>query len=237
MPTPTFTTVCTKSDQIAANIYDIRFARPADFSYNPGQFVMWTVPLLDNPQDTQPRAYSIASSPDEDELIFVVKYLEGGRASEWIKHQLKPGDEVQMQGPLGRFGAGHSGGETLMICTSTGVAPFRSMLRHHFMRQCDARVDLIFGFPTADEIFWLDELRDLAQLCHRFFFHPVLSRPTDDWKGHRGRVQQVIPQIAPDLTQKQIYICGNPAMTNDVKKLCLEEWGIEKPNLHVEGFI
>jgi ferredoxin-NADP reductase len=40
-----------------------------------------------------------------------------------------------------------------------------------------------------------------------------------------------------DFSGKSLYVCGNPDMTTDVKKLALTEWGMDKKDLHVEGYI
>jgi hypothetical protein len=35
----------------------------------------------------------------------------------------------------------------------------------------------------------------------------------------------------------KLYACGNPQMTLEVKKLALEQWGLQKMDVHVEGYI
>jgi NADPH-dependent ferric siderophore reductase len=50
-------------------------------------------------------------------------------------------------------------------------------------------------------------------------------------------VQAIAHAAIPDFTARQIYVCGNPSMTLELKKLCLEQWGIDKRDMHVEGYI
>ncbi len=103
MPTPSHTIVCTGKRLVAPNVYELAFQKPALFPFKSGQFVLFDVPLLTHPDDIQPRALSIASSPNEGELLFAVKLKEGGRASEWVKKTLHEGISARMQGPLGLF--------------------------------------------------------------------------------------------------------------------------------------
>lgn len=237
MPTPSYQITCTKNEKIADGIYEIFFTKPEGFTFKPGQFVLFDIPLVDDLNDIQTRAFSVASSPKEDQLIFAMKMKEGGRASRWIEELLKEGDEVRMQGPFGNFMLDtETEKDWLLICTSTGVAPFRSQLVSYLPEQT-RRIDLIFGVRNEGDLFWQEWFENLAKAHENFFVHFALSQPTDDWKGHKGRVQTLAPLIGDDFTNKKVYVCGNPAMTGDLKKICLEDWGIEKQDFHMEGYI
>ncbi|PIR49591.1 hypothetical protein COU79_04055 [Candidatus Peregrinibacteria bacterium CG10_big_fil_rev_8_21_14_0_10_54_7] len=238
MPTPAFHITCTKNALIAQDVYEMRFRKPTDFSYKAGQFILFDVPLVENPEDIQTRAYSIASAPHEKDLLFIVKLLEGGRASRWVKESLSEGDTVRMQGPFGRFLLDdEEKSEFLFLCTSTGIAPFRSHVLEALHTGDTRTMDLMFGNRFAGDLFWMEEFEKLALEHPSFSFYPVLSKPTGAWKGHKGHVQDIALQITKDLTKKRIYICGSPAMTDELKQLCLASWNIPKENLHVEGFI
>lgn len=238
MTTPTYHTTCTSNSPIARDVYEFACKKPEGLTFQPGQFVLFSVPLVENPLDIQPRAFSIASSPDETDLLFVAKMKEGGRASRWILELLKPGTSVTMQGPMGLFLLDQKTvNDYLFICTSTGVAPFRSMIRDVLLAGDRRRIDLVFGARTEEDLFWMEELTALTAQYENFFLHLALSNPSEQWKGHRGRVQTLVPQIVRDFSQKSIYICGSPEMTKEVKELCLEQWNVPKDDLHVEGYI
>ncbi len=238
MPVPSHQLRCTKNERIANGVYDFRFEKPAEFSFKAGQFVLFDVPLIENPTDIQTRALSIASSPDENELIFVNKQKEGGRASRWIEQVLTPGMEVRTQGPFGNFLMDESSDKPLLfIATSTGVAPFRSQILKMLRNGSTRKMDLIFGVRHEEDLFWKDEFRAIAQQYPNFFLHIALSGGSDAWDGHRGRVQTVVHLVAPDIANRSVYVCGSPNMTKEVKELCLNEWHVEKKDLHVEGYI
>lgn len=238
MTTPSYTVACLKNERIARDIYEFRLEKPEALSFEPGQFVLFDVPLKGSPEDIQTRAFSIASSPDEAELVFVAKLKAGGRASVWIEEMLRPGSPVRLQGPFGRFVLHpEKPGDLLFICTSTGVAPFRAQVVHALTAGDGRRMDLIFGVREEHDLFWVEEFSALARAHANFFLHIALSQPMDAWSGHRGRVQTLVPLIAGNLPERMVYICGNPAMTTELKNLCLNEWGVCKENLHVEGYI
>ncbi len=238
MPVPSYQLRCTYNERIASGIYEFHFEKPENFSFKAGQFVLFDVAHIDNSADIQTRALSIASAPHEQELIFVNKQKEGGRASTWIEKVLKPGTEVRTQGPFGNFRMdAESDKDVLFIATSTGVAPFRSQILDMMHANSTKKIDLVFGVRSEEDMFWKKEFEEMAQKYPNLFVHFPLSNPTGDWKGHKGRVQTLVPLIVPDITNRQIYICGSPDMTKELKQLCLETWHVEKKDLHVEGYI
>lgn len=238
MTTPKYTIACFKKENVARATYDLEFEKPAGFSFQPGQFVLFSIPLVEHPEDIQTRALSIASTPDESHLRFAMKMQPGGRISRWIEEILRPGVTVEMQGPFGFFLLDRdTPKEYLFIATSTGVAPFRSQIKSALSADDRRRMDLVLGVYGEEDLFWQEELTALAQRHENFFLHCALSDPSDAWKGHRGWVQSLVPQIVRDFSGKSVYICGNPAMTKDVKQLCLTQWGIPKTDVHAEGYI
>jgi NAD(P)H-flavin reductase len=238
MPVPSYQLRCSFNERIANGVYEFRFAKPAELLFKAGQFVLFDVALIDNPADIQTRALSIGSAPDEAELIFVNKQKEGGRASTWIEKVLRPGSIVRTQGPFGNFRIDEANTKNfLFIATSTGIAPFRSQILNMTAGGEARRMDVVFGVRSEEDLFWKEELERIAQENSNVFVHFALSQPTDAWTGHRGRVQTLVPLIAPDITERQIYICGSPDMTKELKSLCLDMWHVDKKDLHVEGYI
>lgn len=238
MPIPRHDITCTEKTLIAKDTYQLRFSRPADWTFKAGQFILLDVPLLENPSDIQTRAYSIASEPGEDDILLSVKLKAGGRSSTWVEQTLTVGMHATMQGPFGNFvlpAASHK--PYLFLATGAGVAPFRAQIRELLARDEQYPIDLIFGVRTEDELFWTEEFTALSRAHPRFSFHPTLTRGGDAWTGHRGRVQSLATFVAPDIAQRIVYACGNPDMTKEVKPLALEQWGVPKQDLHVEGFI
>lgn len=238
MPVPSYQLTCTRNTVIARDVYEFAFTRPKEMTYKAGQFVLFDVAHPENPQDIQTRAFSIASSPEEDELLFVAKMKEGGRASVWIKDRLQVGSTVRTQGPFGRFILDReTTKDYFFIATSTGVAPFRGQLREALLAGDKRRMDLVFGVRSEQDLFWAHECQNLARQHANFFLHIALSQPTKHWAGHRGRVQTLAPLIAKEFANKNVYMCGSPEMTKELKQVALEEWNIDKKDLHVEGYI
>ena len=238
MPTPIITVPCLRYAKIAKDIYEFTVKKPAGFAFKAGQFVLFHVPLLHNPSDVQTRAFSIASAPHEDDLLFVAKLKEGGRASEWIAKSLHVGSPVTLQGPFGLFTIKEDRQkDTLFLATSTGVAPFRSQIFDCLHRNDRRTMTMVFGVRAEEDLFWVDTFTALAQRHKTFAFHPALTQGSPSWQGKRGRILHVAREIVEDSSGQQLFVCGNPAMCKEVKEIALSIWKIPKEDVHVEGYI
>ncbi len=242
MVTPSYTVVCTKKNLLAPGVFEFGFPKPENFTYNAGQFVLFDVPLLSHPTDVQPRAYSISSAPSDEELLFVIKLMPGGRMSTYVEKELRVGTTMTFKGPFGFFTLkDDESSNVLLACTGAGVAPFRSMAFEALKTGDPRSIDLLFVVRNEEDFFWLDDFRDLAAKHPQFRLHLSLTQPKDGWQGLTGRVQQAIPQVF-SIVQKNmsdflLYACGNPDMTKEVKALAIGPWGIAKERVHIEGYI
>lgn len=238
MPTPSFTIECIRKDLIAEGIYEVEFTKPEGLNFSEGQFLLIDVPLLDNAEDIQPRAYSIASSPDDDTILLVIKLVEGGRASTWVKDQVNIGTTTRVQCPFGKFILDpDTQKDYVMMCTSTGIAPFRSQLRTILPKGDTRKIDLFFGLLNEQEIFWEEELKELAGQYPNFTYHISVGDQASNFDGFKGYVQQHAAEMITDFSNKQIYICGAPIMAKAVKEEAINSWGVSKEDVHMEGFI
>lgn len=237
MTIQTFSSTCTELTQLTKDVWQFRFQKPDGLNFIAGQYLLFQVPLVENPNDIQPRAYSIASGPDEDDLLFIAKVFPGGRFSEYLLHTLRPGVTMKMQGPLGRFVLGDTADHHLMLATGTGLAPFRSQILE-LTKKADKRpIDLLFCVRSEDDLFWLPEAEKLMLNYGNGKLHVMLSDGSASWNGLRGRVQDHVLKIRPDVRASKLFACGNPQMTLDVKKLAVEVWGMKKDHVHVEGYV
>lgn len=239
MPLITYTVICTGKKLIALGVYELRFTKPTGFTFQPGQFVLFHVALIENPADIQTRALSIASVPSEDDLLFIAKMVPEGRISRWIEEVVTEGSPAPFQGPFGNFLLDRvTDKEYLFIATGTGIAPFRSMIGSTLSQGDARRMDVVFGVKSEQDLFWQQELIDLPREYPSVSLHVVLSSGSPQWTGHRGRVQEVAPAVAHEnFSGKSLYVCGSPAMCQDVKRLALTEWWMQRKDVHVEGYI
>src|SRR2546421_956985 len=78
------------------------------------------------------RSYSIASAPDDEHLVLTVERLDDGEVSPYLVDDLRPGDELELRGPIGGYFVWETstGGPLLLLAPGSGVVAPRAMLRH-----------------------------------------------------------------------------------------------------------
>lgn len=196
-----------------------------NLDFRPGQFITLDLPIHEK-RHKRWRSYSIANIPADDGLIeLCIVNLEQGAASQYLFNEIKIGDPVRFKGPDGAFtwNAAMDNKEIIMICTGTGIAPFRSMLldlkKKGPLKQA---IHLIFGTRRQEDILYRDEFTQLALDDPNFKYTIVLSR--EDWPGVKGYVHQVyLKDYAEKDSQRIFLLCGWSMMIDEgVENLLLK---------------
>ncbi|MFQ5474990.1 MAG: ferredoxin--NADP reductase [Candidatus Nanoarchaeia archaeon] len=214
-----------ETKDLTPTVFLLAFSVPDDFSFEPGQYVSIAIPVEGNVR----RSYSIASGPDKKRRIeLCIKRVEHGVGSNFL-HGLKPGDSVEMLGPLGNFKIKDKSKDLIFIATGSGIAPFRSMIP-----TVKGKVILLSGVRYEDEVLFADEWTALEKE-RDFKHHQIISRPRDpDYSGEKGHVQQLFKHI-PEGFNGHFYLCGLWLMIEESVK-ALEEKGFRKEQIFYERY-
>lgn len=171
--------------------------------------------LLD---DGTQRCFSIANAPHQKDLLQLhVRLVEGGKFTSHVFNEMKEGDALQVQGPLGTFFLHEENDKPVIFMSGgTGFAPVKSMLERAFEIGQKRPMLLYWGAKTSADLY-LADLPEQWQCEHENFkFIPVLSEPEHepDWQGRTGLVTDAILQDCQELGGYQIYACGSPSMVD-----------------------
>jgi ferredoxin-NADP reductase len=185
------------------------------------------------------RSYSIASAPEDDLLVITVERLEDGEVSPYLVGELRPGDELELRGPIGGYFVweAHSGGPLLLLAGGSGIVPFRSILRHRAAVGSKVPVRLLYSSRTLGEVIYRDELARLAdgnEVDVRF----TLTREwPEGWTGFRRRIDaELLRELAwPVQERPLVYICGPTAFVETAAS-GLVELGHEPSRIKTERF-
>ena len=206
------------------------------FDFNPGQFVSLSAEVGSAYIGTKiiTRAYSLASMPNGNRFELCLNLVEGGHFSSLL-FDMKPGDTVDMAGPVGFFVWRQPMSEAILVATGTGIAPFRGMLQQRFASGVQAKVHLVFGVRYEASLMYREEFERLASEHGEFTFWPVLSRPPADWQGRSGHVQEHVMEALGERRDVDIYICGLKAMVDDLRGR-LKAAGVDRKRLIYEKY-
>jgi CDP-4-dehydro-6-deoxyglucose reductase len=208
------------------------------FDFKPGQFVTLDLPIHEQ-KNKRWRSYSIASAPNGTntfELIIVL--LPDGLGTTYLFKGADVGTEIMLRGPVGVFTMPPVLDKDLyLICTGTGIAPFRSMVHYIHKNKIPHRnIYLIFGCRTLPDALYKDEMITLVANEPNFFYQPTFSKVTDVPVGFsRGYVHAVYEKIIREnnFAPANFYLCGWKEMIDEARERIVQ-LGYEKKDIHFE---
>ena len=219
------------------------------------------------------RAYSMANYPAEGDVFMLTVRIatppfkpdrsgfmsvNPGVASSYI-FSLKPGDKVLMSGPFGEFhvkehldaGRGTARRETqlpemIWVGGGAGMAPLRAQIMHltRTLNVRDREMHYFYGARALNEVFYLDDFRQLERDFPNFHFHLALDRPDPaaDAKAipyTAGFVHNVMYETYlknhPAPEDIEYYMCGPGPMSAAVIDM-LDNLGVAPENILYDDF-
>jgi len=191
-------------------------------------------------RDHEPRAFSIANAPHDDEFIELhIRYVEGGLFTDQVFHSMKEKAMWRIRGPLGTFFLREdSRRPAILIGGGTGFAPIKGILEHAFKTGIDTPLHLFRGVRASRDLY-LDALPQRWLQDHaNFNYTPVLSDPLpgDDWSGATGFVSDEVIRRYPDLSGHDVYMSGPPVMVHTGHKLFMKH-GLDESRFFSDAFV
>ncbi len=224
----------TAVETVAENVAKLVIAPddPSPIQFLPGQYVHLSVPGTD-----ARRSYSFANSPGAaGDLVFYIKVLPKGAMSEYVAGRAKPGDEVSIVGPFGKFYLRPPKRPIVMVAGGTGLAPMLSMLDTIVASGgTDQPITLLYGANTASELFakaQLESYQGLKLTIERV----VVVSGAGGWQGATGHVTGRLRDEIVNRGDVDVYLCGPPPMI-DAGTTWLKSHGIADERVHVEKFL
>ena len=219
----------TSIDKITNQTWKFVIEPNEKFDFIPGQFIQLKI------GETK-RSYSIASyDPNNNFFELLIVKLDGGAMTKILFEDISPGQKIEIKGPIGRFTLPENiDRDIFLICTGTGLAPFRSFL-HYIDKQniSTKRIFLIFGTRTSNDLLCVDEINTLVNNLKNLKYIPVLSR--ENWSGKKGYVHDQYLDIISktDLNNPIFYLCGWRDMIKEARTN-LKELGYDSKSIKVE---
>ena len=232
-----FTTKIVELEKISSNVMKLCLKRSdgeKQIKLDSGQFYDLEIPGTDIT-----RSYSPANIANNDgEMEFLIRILEDGQFSNFLKKDAKIGQSIKVKGPSGVFGLVADGfTPRYFVAGGTGLAPVLSMIR--FMKEWGEPqpCTLYFGSTYEEEVFYIEELNTLAKEMDNLTVKICVWKATDSWQGEKGSVVDILKQdLQETSTKPDLYLCGPPGMVDATYAVC-EEVGIAKEKIYLEKFL
>jgi len=190
-----------------------------------GQFFIWRFPGHNGWWQANP--FSLSAAPNGRSLRLTAKAV--GKTSAGLRH-VPVGTRVFAEGPYGAFTALHQTRPgTLLIAGGVGVTPVRALLE-----ELTNSVVVLYRVQTMADAVLLSELQALAK--ERGARVHVLTGRTG--AGDPPNVPfdpQNLLATVPDIVERDIFVCGPPAMTEAVLR-SLRALNVPRNQVHAERF-
>jgi predicted ferric reductase len=187
-----------------------------------GQFMIWR--FLGHNNWWQANPFSLSAAPDGQSLRLTAKAV--GTTSAGLR-QLPVGTRVWVEGPYGALTTLHRTKEgTLLIAGGVGITPIRSLLQ-----ELTGSIVLLYRVRSEADAVLLSEVRDLAG-PRGAQIHVLTGRTGPD---NDPFAPAKLSATVPDLAERDIYVCGPPAMTAAVLR-SLRTLKVPSGQIHTERF-
>ena len=195
------------ADWLSPHIREIVLKLPRSLQWRPGQYALIRVAPFEW------RPYSLASASGETARFLIDVRTKGKGAA--FADSLEPGDEVELQLPLGNFEIHSEEAENeetptrrrIFIATGSGIAPFCAA----FEEGIRADELLIFGCANTDEDLTLRLKTPIPPIIR------CITRESST-TAFKGRVTDYLRTSGIDQSA-DYYVCGSPAMVADVHRV------------------
>jgi ferredoxin-NADP reductase len=185
------------------------------------------------------RSYSIASAPEDERLVLTVERLDDGEVSPYLVGELRPGDKLELRGPVGGYFVWEEllGGPLLLVGGGSGVVPLRAILRHHRAVESTVPARLLYSARTLDAVIYHDELAQFTD-DDGVEIHFTLTRAQPEgWRGYARRIdKELLEDVSwPPSQRPLIYVCGPTAFVETAAS-ALVGLGHEPTRIRTERF-
>ncbi len=178
-----------------------------------GQFL--TITLTRHGHEVR-RSYSLSSAENEP-LRLTIKRIQNGEISRHLLDTLRVGDVLTSLHPAGRFTFDENlPGDLVLLGAGSGITPLFALIKQILWTESHRKITLLYSNSNERSIIFREGLNELQrQFSDRFRLFYLLSNPSEEWTGLRGRLNNVmLERLLPELvgtSDRQalhFYVCG-----------------------------
>jgi predicted ferric reductase len=190
-----------------------------------GQFMIWR--FLGYGRWWEANPFSLSAAPDGRSLRLTARAVGSGSAR---LRDVPVGTRVFAEGPYGAFTSlNRVKDATLLIAGGVGVTPIRAMLE-----ELTGPVVVLYRTHTTQDAVLLGELENLAQ-ARGARLHLLTGRTGAGSPPNNPFDPQNLAATVPDILDRDVYVCGPPAMTDAVLR-SLRSLRVPSSQVHSERF-
>lgn len=218
--------------------FDVPAELAEEFAFEPGQSLALRRQI--DGRDER-RSYSICVPKGAPPRIGV-RSVSGGLFSDWLVNEVRPGDEIEVMGPVGLFTPDlDTPAHHVLIAAGSGITPMISIAASVLAADPASRVTLFYGNRRTGTVMFADELADLKdRYPARFHLAHILSREPREAELLSGRLDAerlaaLIDALVDVRSADHWWLCGPLGMVKDAQKV-LADLDVPAGRVHRELF-
>jgi ferredoxin-NADP reductase len=172
------------------------------------------------------RSYSIASAPEDEQLVLTIQRIDDGEVSPYLVGVLQRGDQLELRGPIGGYfvWGPDQAGSLMLLAGGSGIVPLRAMLRHRVAAHSDVPARLLYSARSLDDVIYREELDRLGARDGVDVRYTLTREQPDGWTGYARRIdRELIADVAwPPGERPLAYVCGPTAFVESAASTLVE---------------
>lgn len=216
----------------ARNVKSFRLEAGEGIGYKAGQFLCAS---LKN-EKTCRRYLSISSSPTEEGYIEFTKKITQSDFSK-VLNNFKPGDTLIIQYPFGNFTLKGEDKKIAFLSGGIGITPIRSICKYATDKKLRTDIVLVYANRSIEDIVFKEDFDIMQKENPHLKVSHVLCEPAPGFECIAGLINaRVIKNEVPDYAERKFYICGPPAMLEEMRRILTEELSLSGEDIITERF-
>jgi ferredoxin-NADP reductase/Na+-transporting NADH:ubiquinone oxidoreductase subunit NqrB len=225
--------------KVATNTVDFVFIPDRDFSYEPGQYIEWTLPHNKTDSRGSRRYFTLASSPTEPTLRIGVKFYENGSSFKEALLDIDQRTPIVASQLAGDFVLPKDPSQKLVfIAGGIGITPFRSMAKYLLDKNQSRVITLLYSARTEADIAYKDLFEEARQAIGLDTIYTLSDNKAIVARPHTAAgliTIGLIQQAVPDYLERVFYISGTHPMVVAMQDI-LAGLGVNRSNIKVDFF-
>lgn len=158
------------------------------------------------------RSYSLGSYGAGETIELGVDEIPDGEVSPYLVRDVRPGDELEVKGPLGGYFVWRAGGaeRVQLIAGGSGIVPLMAMVRAATDAGAGASVRLLYSTRTPENAIYRDELERASEDGGAAVSWAYTRSAPRGWDGPVGRLddRRLADAVWPPGDEPIVYVCG-----------------------------
>jgi len=223
-----------KKTKIATDTYDFAFQSSQKLSFEPGQYMEWTLPHAHPDIRGNRRYFTIASSPTEAEVHLGIRFSTPSSSFKKELLSLQPGAEIVAGQLAGDFVLpAESERPLVFIAGGIGITPFRSMIQ--FLRDTKQKrtVTLFYVNRHEEDIAYQELFNEANQHLDLQVIYVLTdaSAVPKNWSGEVGYIdEKMVRKYIHSCEDCKYYLSGPNTMVESYQEL-LSSLGVDSGDI------